>query len=123
MNRILSARAVIAAVLTVFVFGVPMACQDQAVPTEATSPSFQKNANLNDKHTFADVLLEDDELTVENGIVEAKVKDNKKTTLTTCSYFTADYSESLGYASGEFSSDDPGAVLAFCQEIFADRHV
>lgn len=74
----------------------------------------------NEKYTFNDVQLTD-ELT---GEIEASVKIQKnKDDSITCSYFTDDYEESLGYYF-EFVEPAPldaETVKQFCLDHFDDR--
>lgn len=53
--------------------------------------------------------------------VGSKITGNDSS-YTTCSYFSDDYTESLGYfESAEFASTDSDAVITFCLQHFEDR--
>jgi hypothetical protein len=97
----------VAAVLGAAMLGATLA----AAPAAANSP----------KHTFNDVLLPNDQ----QGEIEATVhiKRNRPDSIT-CSYFTADYQESLGYyfAEEESAPSDSDAILAYCLDRFEHRH-
>ncbi|MPZ53442.1 MAG: hypothetical protein GEU79_12045 [Acidimicrobiia bacterium] len=74
-----------------------------------------------DKFTFNDVVLPDGQV----GEIEAGVKLLKnKPDKVTCSYFTDDYGESLGYYFDfhEPAPTDADAVLDICLAEFDERH-
>ncbi|MFP3915456.1 MAG: hypothetical protein ACLFWM_11320 [Actinomycetota bacterium] len=75
----------------------------------------------NEKFTFEDVTLPDGQ----TGEIEAGVKvlKNKDDSIT-CSYFSDDYEESLGYyfAHVQPAPLEGGTVLDFCLDNFDERH-
>lgn len=78
------------------------------------------------KFTFEDVTLTDGDLVVENGVIEAAVRDHKKdkNDWTNCSYYTEDWAGSLGsFGVGALPEAGTGAeaVENFCTEHFSDR--
>lgn len=79
----------------------------------------------NIKFTFEDVTLEDGDLVVENGVVEAASKENKKAEFVSCSYYTEAYVEYLGQYADDTSFADSKDLEAdveeFCVEHFPDR--
>jgi len=70
------------------------------------------------KFSFNDVIFPDGTL----GELEAGSKITQKSTFTSCSYFSDDYADYLGYfQSGEFASEDAAEVLAFCLAHYDER--
>lgn len=115
-------RSIAGALVSVaLVLGVG-ACSDAPLPTEQVGPDGPLPKNTSVKYTFTGVTLVDGDLVVENGIIEAGVRDHKKdkNDWTSCTYFTEDWTESLGVY-GENAAPGPGDVEAFCANHFPDR--
>lgn len=71
----------------------------------------------NVKYTFEDVTFSDGT----EGVIEAAVKQNKKTEFTSCEYFAADYGAFLGLYQEDTFFDDAGAVETFCLANYENR--
>src|SRR5688500_6916694 len=70
------------------------------------------------KFTFANVAFRDGQ----KGTIEGAVKTTKKTTVTTCSYFSDPNNTYLGqYHDATFASNNADEVLEFCQANFSNR--
>ena len=70
------------------------------------------------KFTFSDVMYPDGQ----KGTVEATVKTNKKSTVTTCSYFSDPNNQYLGqYQDATFASRNADEVKQFCIDHYNDR--
>lgn len=70
------------------------------------------------KFSFNDVTFSDGT----TGEIEASSKDGKKSDFTTCSYYSDDYAEYLGYyESDEFASTEADEVKEFCLDNFEER--
>ncbi|HXG68001.1 MAG TPA: hypothetical protein VNO70_23085 [Blastocatellia bacterium] len=70
------------------------------------------------KFTFSDVLYPDGQ----KGTIEAAVKTNKKSTVTTCSYFSDPNNQYLGqYQDATFASNNADEVRRFCLDHYNER--
>lgn len=123
-RRIRSTASILASAFLVLALA---ACSDAPLASapDGTDAVFAKQGNSSQKFTFEGVTLEDGDLLVESGVVEAAVKDkrNDKNDWTNCTYFTEDWQESLG-SHGEAVVPGDGsaeAVEAFCVDNFENR--
>lgn len=77
------------------------------------------SASVN-KFGFNDLTFPDGTL----GELKAGSKITNKGDFTSCSYFSDDYQDYLGYfQSSEFASEDAGEVLAFCLANYGNREL
>lgn len=114
-----------AAVATLALAALTLACTDAPVPTgSAPEVSLAKQSDVDGKHTFTGVTLVNGDLVVEDAVIEAAVDDHKKdkNDFTRCSYFTEGWGEFLGgYAEAVVPSGGPDAVRDFCVDNFPSR--
>ena len=70
------------------------------------------------KFTFSDVIFPDGQ----KGTIEAAVKQNKKTTVTTCSYFSDPNNQYQGqYQDSTFASMNADEVEQFCIQHYNEK--
>ena len=70
------------------------------------------------KYTFNDVIFSDNSV----GEIEAAVKDSRKSDFTSCSYFSDDYVDHLGYYSEPtVAGSTAEEVKTFCEENYINR--
>jgi hypothetical protein len=121
-DRIRSIAGALASVALVLTVG---ACSDAPLPTAQDTPDLAQARGGAQKFTFQGVTLADGDLVVENAVIEAGVKDQKKdrNDWTNCSYFTEAWGEHLGqFGEGEVPGDGGAdAVRTFCIENFENR--
>ena len=121
-DRIRSIAGAIASVALVLAAG---ACSDAPLPTAQTGPEVALAKGGVDKFTFQGVTLVDGDRVVEDAVIEASVKDQKKdkNDWTNCSYFTEGWGDHLGQFGAGVVPGDGGAdaVESFCIDNFANR--
>lgn len=92
-------RIVLSSVLGLFMFGSALAAD-------------------NVKFTFSGVAFPDGQL----GTIQVATKTTKKTTITTCSYFSDPNNQYLGqFQTDEFASSDANAIEQFCLENYNNK--